>query len=82
MDRALFVERCFSREKSLRLTVESEERRSLGSLGRAATAALRKNGIGMKIANEFKAFVLRGNVVELAIAVVIGVAFGAVVTAS
>lgn len=29
---------------------------------------------------EFKAFVLRGNVVELAIAVVIGVAFGAVVT--
>lgn len=29
---------------------------------------------------EFKAFILRGNVVELAIAVVIGVAFGAVVT--
>lgn len=29
----------------------------------------------------FKAFLLRGNVVELAIAVVIGVAFGAVVTA-
>jgi large conductance mechanosensitive channel len=30
---------------------------------------------------EFKAFVLRGNVVDLAIAVVIGAAFGAVVTA-
>jgi large conductance mechanosensitive channel len=29
----------------------------------------------------FKAFLLRGNVVELAIAVVIGVAFGAVITA-
>jgi large conductance mechanosensitive channel len=29
---------------------------------------------------DFKAFLLRGNVVELAVAVVIGVAFGAVVT--
>ncbi len=29
--------------------------------------------------NEFKAFILRGNVVDLAVAVVIGVAFGAVV---
>ena len=34
----------------------------------------------MKLANEFKAFLLRGNVVDLAVAVVIGVAFGAVVT--
>ena len=31
--------------------------------------------------NDFKAFLLRGNVVDLAIAVVIGVAFGSVVTA-
>jgi large conductance mechanosensitive channel len=31
--------------------------------------------------DEFKAFILRGNVVDLAVAVVIGVAFGAVVTA-
>jgi large conductance mechanosensitive channel len=30
---------------------------------------------------EFKAFLLRGNIVDLAVAVVIGVAFGAVVTA-
>ncbi len=30
--------------------------------------------------NDFKAFVLRGNVVDLAIAVIIGAAFGAVVT--
>ena len=30
---------------------------------------------------EFKAFILRGNVVDLAVGVVIGVAFGAVVTA-
>src|SRR2546428_11335789 len=29
---------------------------------------------------EFKAFVIRGNVVDLAVAVVLGVAFGAVVT--
>ena len=35
----------------------------------------------MKLANEFKAFLLRGNVVDLAVAVVIGAAFGAVVAA-
>jgi large conductance mechanosensitive channel len=33
----------------------------------------------MSLFNEFKAFLLRGNVVDLAIAVVIGAAFGAVV---
>ena len=31
--------------------------------------------------NDFKAFLLRGNVVDLAVAVVVGAAFGAVVTA-
>jgi large conductance mechanosensitive channel len=31
--------------------------------------------------NDFKSFILRGNVVDLAVAVVIGAAFGAVVTA-
>jgi large conductance mechanosensitive channel len=31
--------------------------------------------------NDFKAFLLRGNLVDLAVAVVIGVAFGAVITA-
>jgi len=31
--------------------------------------------------NEFKKFILRGNVVDLAVAVVVGAAFGAVVTA-
>lgn len=35
----------------------------------------------MSVANDFKAFILRGNVIDLAIAVVIGAAFGAVVTA-
>ncbi|MDD5095181.1 MAG: large conductance mechanosensitive channel protein MscL [Dehalococcoidia bacterium] len=35
----------------------------------------------MKLLNEFKQFLLRGNVVDLAVAVVIGAAFGAVVTA-
>lgn len=34
----------------------------------------------MSLASEFKQFLLRGNVVELAVAVVIGVAFAAVVT--
>ena len=35
----------------------------------------------MKLLNEFKQFLMRGNVVDLAVAVVIGVAFGALVTA-
>jgi len=35
----------------------------------------------MKLGKEFKQFLLRGNVVDLAIAVVIGAVFGAVVTA-
>ena len=35
----------------------------------------------MKLVNDFKQFLLRGNVVDLAVAVVIGAAFGAVVTA-
>jgi large conductance mechanosensitive channel len=34
----------------------------------------------MKILNDFRQFLLRGNVVDLAVAVVIGTAFGAVVT--
>jgi large conductance mechanosensitive channel len=35
----------------------------------------------MSTAREFKAFILRGNVVDLAVAVVIGAAFGAVIAA-
>ena len=35
----------------------------------------------MNIFNDFRQFLLRGNVVDLAVAVVIGAAFGAVVTA-
>ena len=35
----------------------------------------------MNILNDFKQFLLRGNVVDLAVAVVIGAAFGAIVTA-
>jgi large conductance mechanosensitive channel len=34
---------------------------------------------GMTLAREFKQFLLRGNVVDLAVAVVIGAAFGAVI---
>jgi large conductance mechanosensitive channel len=34
----------------------------------------------MSLASEFRSFVLRGNVIDLAVAVVIGAAFGAVVT--
>jgi large conductance mechanosensitive channel len=37
--------------------------------------------MGGSTLKEFKAFLLRGNVVELAVAVVLGVAFGAIVTA-
>ena len=35
----------------------------------------------MGLLDEFKAFIMRGNVVDLAIAVVLGIAFGAVITA-
>lgn len=35
----------------------------------------------MRLAGEFRDFVLRGNVIDLAVAVVMGAAFGAVVTA-
>ena len=35
----------------------------------------------MSLAKEFRAFVMRGNLVELAVAFVIGLAFGALVTA-
>lgn len=35
----------------------------------------------MKLMTDFKQFLLRGNVIDLAVAVVIGAAFGAVVTA-
>ena len=35
----------------------------------------------MKALNEFKEFILRGNVVDLAVAVVIGAAFGSIITA-
>lgn len=35
----------------------------------------------MTLLNDFKAFILRGNVVDLAVAIVVGVAFTAVVTA-
>lgn len=35
----------------------------------------------MKVLREFRSFVLRGNVLDLAVAVVVGAAFGAVVTA-
>jgi large conductance mechanosensitive channel len=35
----------------------------------------------MKMMNEFKQFILRGNVVDLAVAVVVGAAFGTIVSA-
>ena len=35
----------------------------------------------MQLVTEFRQFILRGNVIDLAVAVVIGVAFGALVTA-
>lgn len=50
-----------------------------GIARRSALEDIRSNGTG--ILREFKDFILRGNVVELAIGVVIGVAFAGVVTA-
>lgn len=43
-------------------------------------ARARATGSVSSFANDFKEFLLRGNVVDLAVAVVIGAAFGAVVT--
>ncbi|MEM9087585.1 MAG: large conductance mechanosensitive channel protein MscL [Cyanobacteria bacterium P01_F01_bin.53] len=43
-------------------------------------ARARTTGAAGSFANDFKDFLLRGNVVDLAVAVVIGAAFGAVVT--
>ena len=45
------------------------------------SGARRMTGSGMSLLTEFRAFILRGNVVDLAVAFVIGAAFGAVVTA-
>jgi large conductance mechanosensitive channel len=46
-----------------------------------AAAAGREAGADMSIVSEFKAFAMRGNVVDLAVAVVIGAAFGKIVSA-
>lgn len=43
-------------------------------------ARAKATGAASSFANDFKDFLLRGNVVDLAVAVVIGAAFGAVVT--
>jgi large conductance mechanosensitive channel len=44
------------------------------------TTAIDRGGPVQKILSDFRAFVLRGNVLDLAVAVVVGVAFNAVVT--
>ena len=49
---------------------------------RAYTANVKETERREAMVSGFKAFLLRGNVVDLAIAVVIGIAFGAVVTPS
>jgi large conductance mechanosensitive channel len=50
--------------------------------GDSARAGLRSGGhAAAELLREFRAFLLRGNVVDLAVGVVIGVAFGNVVTA-
>lgn len=55
---------------------------SMRSAASAASSGARSAaGSGGSLLSEFKAFILRGNVVDLAIGIVIGVAFGAVVTA-
>ena len=54
-----------------------------GNLDSAAgmASAWRKHAHGLGIIGEFKDFIARGNVVDLAIAVVIGAAFGKIITA-
>lgn len=39
-----------------------------------------KKGVEMSFFNDFKAFAMRGNVVDLAVAVIIGTAFGKIIT--
>lgn len=56
----------------------SRLRRTTAALARDAHAV---EGRGMGLAQEFKAFILRGNVVDLAVAVVIGAAFSGIVAA-
>src|SRR5437764_11711713 len=48
---------------------------------RRATPDAKLGSEGRGVLNDFKRFLLRGNVVDLAIAVVIGAAFGAVIAA-
>jgi large conductance mechanosensitive channel len=49
-------------------------------LASAAQSETSTQMLGGKMLNEFKAFILRGNVVDLAVGVVIGAAFGTVIT--
>ncbi len=56
----------------------SRLRKTSAALGRDARAVER--GVG-GLLQEFKAFILRGNVVDLAVAVVVGAAFSGIVTA-
>jgi large conductance mechanosensitive channel len=48
--------------------------------GRPASELWGGFGMNRGLVDEFKAFILRGNVLDLAVAVVIGAAFGAIVT--
>jgi large conductance mechanosensitive channel len=48
--------------------------------GRGGTDPLPEKEYAMSFAKDFKAFIMRGNVVDLAVAVVIGGAFGKIVT--
>jgi large conductance mechanosensitive channel len=50
--------------------------------GTADSSAFQLEGKGLVVLEEFKKFVMRGNVVDLAIAVVIGAAFGGIVTSA
>ncbi len=66
--------------------ITSGRRRSLPGAGRRGRERSRRfprstDGRGGTMLKDFKAFIMRGNVVDLAVAVVIGAAFGAVVTA-
>ncbi|MCQ3035623.1 MAG: MscL family protein [Bacilli bacterium] len=59
-----------------------EEKLELKAQKKAAKKAAKKNNKGLKgLAAEFKAFISRGSVIDMSIGVIIGGAFGAIVTA-
>src|ERR1700761_7088923 len=52
---------------------------NLGRFGRLLRPAGARRGVAMSVFKEFREFIARGNVIDLAVGVIIGGAFGAIV---